>query len=158
MALANRNLVHPDDLRGRFSGPTELLFHVLLVHLLYPMPIQMKLLGNVRNRGRPTSSPDIPGESFGIEGVIRKKGKPLLFHEAAALAKDTANLHVQIDAKPTTGKVSYPSSLSVVKTFMYPTTGATCRFFWRRIKVMTRAKESPKTPLSLEEVRNPGKR
>jgi hypothetical protein len=109
----------------------------------------VKLLGNVTDGRCPATPSYIPCKAFSVKGVVRKKGKFFLFHQAATPARNATNLELQVDTKPTAGKVSYAPSFPVVKSLVDKATGAACRFFSLRLRVIMRAEESPKTPRTI---------
>jgi hypothetical protein len=158
VAFAYRDLVHADGLRSWSACPTQLLLHVLLVHFLDLVPIQVEFLGDALDTGGATAAPDRVGKPLRIKGTVEEEGELLHFHLAATPAIDAAQLHIQVDAKPSAGEVTYASSLTVVKCLVDRAARSAGRFFSRRWSMMMRAWGSPKTPWRTGRGRKPGKR
>lgn len=76
---------------------------MLLFEILDGMPVELKLLGDVLDRGRPASLPDIVREAFRVERIACQKVQPLAFHLSARFAEDPSGLELEVDPGVATG-------------------------------------------------------
>src|SRR2546426_5720253 len=135
VALLDRDLVEPDDPRRGRPGPPQLLAHVLLLERLHRVPVQPELLGHIPDRGGPTAPSHVEGKAFGVEGIGRQKGGPLLLRRATAPAPHAPNLAVEVDAQVAAGGIPDAPSRAVVPPALPLPAGPTGRFFDRRVRV-----------------------
>ena len=157
MALADGDLINPDDLWPRLTGAPQLLAQVLLLQVLDGVPVKVQLLGNVLDGAGATAPTDVPGEALGVERVVRQERQPLALHGHAAAAPYAPHFQLQVYPGATAGKIPHASLRAVVPGAMRRAAGATARFFARRTRLMSRAFGSPKTPCTVAKGRNPAK-
>jgi len=158
VALADRDLVEPDDPGAGRPHAAQLLTHVLLLERLHGVPVQAQFLGHVPDRRGPTTPPHVEGEPLAVEGIVGQEVEPFLFHLATAPAGHPPDLELQVDPPIATGEIADAAWLAVVPAALDPPARPTRRFFDRRVSVMMRARGSPKMPVTVGLGRNPGKR
>src|SRR3990172_2329139 len=156
--LADRDLVDPDHLRPRRSGPPQLLAHVLHLELLDRVPCEPELLRNVPDRRGAAALADVVREALRVAGIVGQEVQALALHVIAAPASEPAHLELQVDPKGAAGKVADPANPSIVEARLRSPAGSADRFFERRTSVTTRARGSPKMPTTVGRGRKPGKR
>jgi hypothetical protein len=157
--FAYRDLVEADHLQvlRRWHAP-KLLAHVLHLQRFDGAPVEVQFLGHVLDGRCPAAPTNIEREAFGVERIVGQEGQLLLLYGAATPAADSPYLHLQVHAGIAARLVSHASSFAVVPASMHATAAPACCFFERRLRVMTRATGSPKTPLTVELGRKPGNR
>ena len=155
VALADRDLVDADGLGSWRARADELRAHVLLLQGLHRFPVQLEFLGNILDGGLTTAPPHVVGKALGIEGIVRQEVEPLALHAPATLALHAAHLDLQKDARVATRQIAKAPRASVVPARVHSTAATADRFFERRLRVMTRAFESPNTPRTVGSGRNP---
>src|SRR4030067_3744364 len=149
VAFANRNFINTDYLWTWASGTTEFLPHVLFFEFLDGLPVKVQFPGHVFNRLGTAPLADIEGKALGVEWIIRKKLKLLLFHLMATKTINALNLKFDVPAPVTTGKITNLSLLTVLESSVNPVAGSADCFFPCRMSLMTKALESPKIPDTL---------
>jgi hypothetical protein len=118
---------------------------------------EMKLLGQILDRGRTAAPADVMRKALGVEGIVGQKVQPLALHFAATPALDAPNLELEIDKRIAAGQIANLTRAPVVPAQVRSSTAAAERSFERRSRVMTRAFRSPKTPRTVGRGRKPGK-
>jgi hypothetical protein len=156
VALADGNLVDPDHPRAGRASACKLSFHVLRLQRLDRVPIERQFLRHVLDRRLPAAPPDKIGKALGVKRVVRQKVEPLPLHLAATAALDPPHLQFQKYPRVSAGQIAYPTDLAVVPTHLHATAAPACRFFERRLSVITRAFGSPKIPRTVGSGRKPG--
>jgi hypothetical protein len=156
VARADRNLVDPDHLRAGRASARELGFHVLHLQRLDRVPIERQFLRHVLDRRLPAAPPDKIGKALGVERIVRQKVEPLPLHLAATAARDPPHLQFQKYPRVSARQIAHPADLAVVPTHLHATATPTCRFFERRLSVITRDFGSPKIPCTVGSGRKPG--
>ena len=157
MALLDRQLVDPDDLRCGLAHAAQLLAHVVLVELFHRVPVQLQLGGDILDRAHPAAPSDVVGKALGVEGVLGQEIQPLALHRLTAPALYATNLDLEVHPHIAVGQVAHTPCAPVVPAKVPCTTGATERFFPRRVRRMSRARWSPKMPSMNCRARKPGK-
>src|ERR1700751_2927370 len=92
MALADRNLVDPDDQGTRRARACELRLHVLHLERFDGVPIKRQFLRNIRDRRLSATAADKIGKALGVKWIFGQKVEPLLLHLAAATASYSPHL------------------------------------------------------------------
>src|SRR6201987_2961064 len=155
MALADRNLVDPDDQGTRRARACELRLHVLHLERFDGVPIKRQFLRNIRDRRLSATAADKIGKALGVERVVCQKVEPLLFHLASATAIDAPHLQLKQYSHVPAGQVTHLPDFAVVPPHLDAATASTRCFFDRRFKVTMRTFGSPKTPRTTGSARNP---
>jgi hypothetical protein len=158
VSLGDGDLVDANDPRSGVAHPSELLAHVLLVQFLDGVPIEVQFLGHFLNGGRAATSAHEEGEPLGIQRVVGEPVEPFALHASTPRTLDPTEMENEVDALVATGEIPSASSSFVVVGVVYLTADAAHRFFWRRWRVMSTARGSPKTPWTLGWGANPGNR
>jgi len=120
------------------------------------VPIERQFLRHVLDRRLPAAPPDKIGKALGVKRVVRQKVEPLPLHLAATAALNSPHLQFQKYPRVSAGQIAYPADLAVVPTHLHATAAPACRFFERRLSVITRAFGSPKIPRTVGSGRKPG--
>ena len=158
VSLALRDLVEADHLRPPRRQTSQLLAHILDFEGFDGAPVEIQFLGHVLDGRCPTTSADVKGEAFGVKRIVRQKRRPLSLHGPTSPAVNPPDLDLQVDPHVAAGFVADEPDFAVVPTVVDATTAPADRFFWCRVRVMTRAHRSPKRPLTVEIGRKPGNR
>ena len=157
VALADRDLVDADDLGSRHASRGELRPHVLHLQSLDRLPVKTQFLGDVLDGGLTAAPPHVVGKALGIEGIVRQEVEPLALHVPTTLALHAPHLDLEVDTHVSTGEIAHLPYSAVVPSRVHAAAPAACRFFERRLRLMTRAYGSPKTPRTVCCGRNPEK-
>ena len=155
MALADRDFVDADHLRPWPPRLGELRAHVLLLQLLDAVPTQVQFRGDVLDRGTATAPAHVVGKPLGVQRTVGQQRQTLALHRVAASARYPTNLELQVNPIRAAGQIAHAPSSAVVPARLHSSAHATCRFFERRTRVMTRAFGSPKTLWSGSSGRKP---
>ena len=156
MALADRDLVDADGFRSWRTRTGQLRPHVLHLQSLDRLPVKLEFLGDSLDGGLPAAPPPIVGKTLGIKRVVRQEVEPLALHLPATLAQHATHFDLQKDARVATRQIANAPRPPVVPTSVHSTAATADRFFERRLRMMTRAFGSPKTPRTVGSGRNPG--
>ena len=116
----------------------------------------MRLLGDVLEGRAATAPACMEGKALCVERIVRQEVGLLPLHRAALPAGDAPHLEFEINAGVAARQVAHPPAFAVVPARMRFTAGATDCFFTRRLRVMTRAFGSPKTPRTVGSGWKPG--
>ena len=100
----------------------------------------------------------VEGEPLAVEGIVGQEVEPFLFHLATAPASHPPDLELEVDPPIAAGEIADAALLAIVPAALDPPAYPTRRFFDRRVRVMMRARGSPKMPVTVGLGRNPGKR
>jgi len=149
VALADRDLVEPDDPRAGRPHATQLLAHVLLLERLHGVPVQAQLFGHIPDRRGSTAPPHVEGEPLAVEGIVGQEVEPFLFHLATAPASHPPDLELEVHPPIAAGQIADAALLAIVPAPLDPPAYPTRRFFDRRVRVMMRARGSPKMPVTV---------
>jgi hypothetical protein len=155
VSFANGEFVDANHFRTGRPGSSELLAHVLHLQRLDRFPIEAQFASHIPDRRGPTTSSDIEGEPFGVEGVVGQPRQMLPLHGAATPARHSPHLELQVHPSVATREVAHPTGLAVVKGSLPPSTRSTGRFFPRRRSRTIRAIGSPKMPRTVCSGRKP---
>src|SRR5450759_5644097 len=71
--FADRDLVDPNGPCCRRAYTAQLLAHVLHLQALDRSPIEMRLLGDILDRGHPAAAAHKEREPFGVERIVREQ-------------------------------------------------------------------------------------
>jgi hypothetical protein len=121
------------------------------------MPIQPKFLGDVLDRRHPTPPSHVVSKTLGVKRIVCQKHQSLALHFATASTQNPAHLELQGHSRIPTGRISNLADSTVVPTALHFSATAAHRFFDRLTSAMTRPLESPNTPCTLDNGRNPSK-
>src|ERR1019366_1298010 len=157
MALADGNLIDPDDLGTRLTRAPQLFAQVLFLQILDGVPVKVQLLGYVLDAAGATAPTDIPGEALGVERVVGQESQPLALHGQAVAAMNAPHFELQVYPCAAAREIPYATLCAVVPRTMHHAAGSATRFFARRTNLMSRAFRSPKTPCTVAKGRNPAK-
>ena len=157
VTLADRDLVDADGLGSGSACLGQLRRHVLLLKPLDRVPVELELLGDVLDRGTAAAPADIEGEALRVERIGAKEAELLPLHLAATATEDTPHLEFEKHPCVAAGQIAHAPAFAVVPARVFLAAGATDCFFTRRLRVMTRAFGSPKTPRTVGSGRKPGK-
>ena len=142
----NGDLVDADHLGLRVARPRQLRAHIEFVHLFDGVPIEVQISRHFLDGGPAALLPNVEREPFRVVRIAREPVEPLLLHAATPAAIHAAHLDFEIDTQIAAREVAHPTDGSVVPGAAGAATYSADRFFWRRVKVMTRARGSPKIP------------
>ena len=106
MALTDRDLVNTDNPGPGIPGPTEFLPQVLFFQGIDRLAVQTQLSGDILDGGGTATLANVKGKPLGVERVVGKEGKLLLFHLAAPSAQNTPDLQLEIDPRVAAGKIA----------------------------------------------------
>src|SRR5260370_56656 len=157
VALADRDLIDPNDLRAWGSHAPDLLAHVVHLQPLDGLPVQAQLRGNVADRASATAPAHVQGKALRVQCVLDQKVQPLALHRATLPAVDPTHLQVEVNAVIGARQIPNSPAPSVVPTAIRRTAGTADRFFPRRTRVPSRAPGSPNSPWVRCRGRKPGK-
>jgi hypothetical protein len=107
MALADRNLVDPDDQGTRRARACERRRHVWHLERFDGVPIKRQFLRDIRDRRLSATAADKIGKALGVERVVCQKVEPFLFHLAAATAIDAPHLQLKQYSHLPAGQVTH---------------------------------------------------
>src|SRR5262249_44775839 len=92
VTFADRDLIDTDHFGSWRAGARPLRCHVLFIEVLYRLPIEVELFGNVLDRRLTAASADKIGKALGVEWIVGQKVEPFAFHFATNPAKNASNL------------------------------------------------------------------
>ena len=144
--LADRDFVEADRLGARRTRSLQLGGHVRLVQFLDGVPVQMQLVGDIRDAARAAAASDMPGKPLGIERVVGQEVEPLPPHLGATSAENSPNLEFQIDTRVAAGQIAHSPPRAVVPARMRSTTFLADCFFERRTRVTPRTSSCGRKP------------
>src|SRR5208283_1232075 len=157
VALADRDLIDPNDLRAGGADAPDLFAHVVHLQPLDGLPVQVQLCGDVADRASATAPAHVQGKPLRMQGVLDQKVQPLALHRATLPAVDPTHLQIEVNAVIGAGQIPDPPAPSVVPAAIRRAAGAADRFFPRRTRVTSRAPGSPNSPWIRCTGRKPGK-
>ena len=88
--------------------------------------------------------------------IVRQKVEALAPH-LAAVAKSSGAPQIPGNPRVAARQIAHPANLAIVPAHLHATATAACRFFDRRLSLITRAFGSPKMPRTVGSGRKPGK-
>src|ERR1035438_10217474 len=106
VALADRDLIDPNDLRPRGSYTPDLFAHVVHLQPLDRLPVQVQLRGDVADRATSTAPAHVQGEALRVQRVLDQEVQPLALHRATLPAIDPTHLQVEINEVIGAGQVA----------------------------------------------------
>src|SRR5437764_8033970 len=157
MAFPDRDLINPDRLWTWRADTLELRLHVLLVQRLDRVPVQFQFRCHFLDRRSSATPADIMSKPLGVERIVGQKVELLPLHLAAIAAVEPPHLHFEMNPSVAARQITYPAQPAIVPAHLDTTATAANRFFERRLRLITRAFGSPKTPCTIGCGRKPGK-
>lgn len=149
LSLANGDLINTQHLGSRVAGTANLFAPVLPLERLDRFPMQPILRGDILDRGTSTTPADVEGEALGMERTVRQPRQFLSLHGVAVFTGNATDIKLQINTRIAARQIAYAPTAAVVPAARNVPAGATFCFFERRVRTMTRAIGSPKTPLTV---------
>jgi hypothetical protein len=156
--LADRNLVDPNGAGGRDPHAAQLRAHVLHLQALDSAPIEMRLLGDILDRGHPAAAAHPEREALRIERIVGQPAQAFLLHRATPAALHPPHCQLQVNPRIATRQIAHPAGPLIVKRPMSFPADAARRFFRRRTSGTMRTCGSPNTPRMVANGWKPGKR
>src|SRR5712671_50578 len=153
--LADCDLINADGERTRRARALKLRLHVLHLQRLDSVPVELQLLGNVRDRRLPATASDKIRKALGVQRIICQKVELLSLHLAAAATIHAPHLQLKQYSPLAARQITHLPDFTVVPTHLDVATTPASRFFERRFRVTMRTFGSPKTPRTTGSARNP---
>lgn len=155
--FADRDLVDADGLRSGNAEPYQLDPHILHVHFIEGMPVQVQFFGNILAGARSAVPADEAGEPLRLERIVGKEVEMLSIHFAEAPAQNPPSFEFQINPCVATAQIAHSPCCAIVSTRVRSTTLLEEGFFERRPSLKAHTFGSLKTPRTIYSVRKAAK-
>jgi hypothetical protein len=156
--LADQDLVDANSAGGRGTDAPQLRAHVLHLQALDGAPIEMRLLGDILDRGHSAAAAHPEREPLRVERMVGQPAQAFLPHRATPAALHPPHRQLQVNPRIATRQIAHPPGPLIVERPMGFPADATRRFFRRRTSCTMRTCGSPNTPRTVANGWKPGKR